>query len=59
MFRARRSIVVTLAVGAVAAAAIVSVASGGPAAAGYNTTQAAMVSFVHQSAERRAGGLDR
>jgi hypothetical protein len=46
MFRGRRSIAVTLAVGAVAAAAVASVASGGPTAAGYNTTQAAMVSFV-------------
>jgi hypothetical protein len=43
MHRARRSLAVTIAAGAVAAAAVASVASGGPAAAGYNTTQAPMV----------------
>ena len=46
MFRARRSILVTIAAGAVVAAAVASVASGGPNAAGYNTAQAAMVSFT-------------
>jgi uncharacterized protein DUF839 len=46
MFRARRSILATIAAGALAAAVVASVASGGPNAAGYNTTQAAMVSFA-------------
>ena len=46
MSRARRSILVTIAAGALAAAAVASVASGGPNAAGYNTAQAAMVSFT-------------
>jgi hypothetical protein len=46
MLRARRSILATIAVGAVAAAAVASVASGGPAAAGYNTTQAPMVTLL-------------
>jgi hypothetical protein len=46
MFKARRSIVVTVTAGALAAAAVASVASGGPNAAGYNTAQAAMVSFT-------------
>ena len=46
MFRARRSILATIAAGAVAAAAVASVASGGSAAAPVNTAQAAMVSFT-------------
>lgn len=46
MFRARRSIVATIAAGAVAAAVVASVASGGPAAAGYNTSQAPMVTLL-------------
>jgi hypothetical protein len=46
MFRARRSILATIATGAVVAAAIASVASGGPKAAGYNTTQAPMVTYT-------------
>ncbi len=46
MLKARRSIAVTLAAGAIVAAAVASVASGGPNAAGYNTAQAAMVSFT-------------
>jgi hypothetical protein len=47
---------VTLVVGAVAAASIVSVASGGPTAAGYNTTQAAMVSFSTNPASGAPAG---
>ena len=46
MFRARRSILVTIAAGALAAAAVASVASGGPKAAGYNTAQAPMVTYT-------------
>jgi secreted PhoX family phosphatase len=46
MFRGRRFIAVTIAAGAVAAAAIASVASGGSTAAGYNTTQAPMVTLL-------------
>ncbi len=46
MFRARRSILATIAAGALAAAAVASVASGGPNAAGYNTAQAPMVTFT-------------
>ncbi len=46
MFRLRSSIAITLAVGAIAAAAVASVASGGSTAAPYNTSQAAMVTFV-------------
>ncbi len=45
MFRARRPIVGTIAAGALAATIVASVASGGPNAAGYNTSQAAMVTF--------------
>jgi hypothetical protein len=45
MLRARRSIFATIAAGAVAAAAVASVASGGPSAAGYNTAQAPMLSL--------------
>jgi len=46
MFRARRSIAVTIAAGAVAAATVASVASGGSTAAPYNTAQAPMVSLL-------------
>ena len=46
MFRGRRFIAVTIAAGAVAAAAVASVASGGSTAAGYNTTQAPMVTLL-------------
>jgi hypothetical protein len=46
MFRARRSIAVTIAAGAVAAAAVASVASGGSTAAPFNTAQAPMVSLL-------------
>ena len=46
MFRARSSFAITFAVGAVAAAAVASVASGGPTASGYNTTQAPMVTLL-------------
>jgi hypothetical protein len=45
MFKAR-SIAVTFAVGAIAAAAVASVASGGPSTAGYNTAQAPMVTYA-------------
>ncbi len=46
MFRPRSSIAITLAVSAIAAAAVATVASGGSTAAPYNTSQAAMVTFV-------------
>jgi Alkaline phosphatase PhoX len=46
MFRARRSILATIAAGALAAGAVASVASGGPKAAGYNTAQAPMVTYT-------------
>jgi Bacterial protein of unknown function (DUF839) len=46
MFRARRSIAVTIAAGVVAAATVASVASGGSTAAPYNTAQAPMVSLL-------------
>jgi hypothetical protein len=46
MFRGRRFIAITIAAGAVAAAAIATVASGGSTAAGYNTTQAPMVTLL-------------
>jgi Alkaline phosphatase PhoX len=50
MFRARRSILATIAAGALAAAVVASVASGGPNAAGYNTAQAPMVTFLNPPA---------
>jgi hypothetical protein len=56
MSRGRRSIAVTLAIGAVAAASIASVASGGPNATGYNTAQAAMVSFTTNPASGAPAG---
>jgi secreted PhoX family phosphatase len=46
MFRGRRFIAITIAAGAAAAAAVASVASGGSTAAGYNTTQAPMVTLL-------------
>ena len=46
MFRGRQAIAVTVAAGVVAAATITSVASGGPKAAGYNTSQAPMVTLL-------------
>jgi hypothetical protein len=46
MFSRRRPILATIAVGAVAAATVVSVASGGSSAAPYNTSQAAMVTML-------------
>jgi hypothetical protein len=56
MFKARRSIAVTFTVGAIAAGAVASVASGGPEAAGYNTAQAAMVSFTTTPASGAPAG---
>ena len=50
MFNARRSILATITAGAVAAAAVASVASGGPNAAGYNTAQAPMITYTTQPA---------
>jgi uncharacterized protein DUF839 len=50
MFRARRSILATIAAGAVASAAVASVASGGPNADGYNTAQAPMITYTTQPA---------
>jgi hypothetical protein len=46
MFRGRQTIAVALAAGAVAAATITSVASGGSTAAGYNTSQAPTVTLL-------------
>jgi Alkaline phosphatase PhoX len=46
MFRGRKFITVTVAAGVVAAATITSVASGGSTAAGYNTSQAPMVTLL-------------
>ena len=46
MFRVRRSILATIAAGSIAAAAAASVASGGPSTAGYNTSQAPMVTLL-------------
>ena len=46
MHNARRSMIVTLAAGAVAAATVVSVASGGENDAGFNTAQAPMVTLL-------------
>jgi Alkaline phosphatase PhoX len=46
MFRARRSITVTIMVGAVAAATVASAASGGSTAAGYNTAQVPMATLL-------------
>jgi hypothetical protein len=46
MHRARRSIAVTIVAGVVAAATVASMASGGSAAAPYNTAQAPMVSLL-------------
>jgi len=46
MFRGRRFIAVTIVAGAVAAAAVASAASGGSTAAGYNTSQAPMVTLL-------------
>jgi hypothetical protein len=56
MFRARRSILVTIAAGALAAAAVASVASGGPRAAGYNTAQAPMVTYTTSPASGAPAG---
>ena len=46
MFRGPRFIAITIAASAAAAAAVASVASGGSTAAGYNTTQAPMVTLL-------------
>jgi hypothetical protein len=56
MFRAQRSILVTIAAGALAAAAVASVASGGPRAAGYNTAQAPMVTYTTSPASGAPAG---
>jgi Bacterial protein of unknown function (DUF839) len=56
MHRARRSILVTIAAGALAAAAVASVASGGPNAAGYNTAQAPMVTYTTNPASGAPAG---
>jgi Alkaline phosphatase PhoX len=56
MFRAQRSILVTIAAGALAAAAVASVASGGPRAAGYNTAQAPMVTYTTAPASGAPAG---
>ncbi len=56
MFRARRSIAVTVAAGALAAAVVASVASGGPNAAGYNTAQAPMVTYTTNPASGAPAG---
>jgi Alkaline phosphatase PhoX len=56
MFRARRSILVTIAAAAIVAAAVVSVASGGPKAAGYNTAQAPMVTYTTAPASGAPAG---
>ena len=56
MFNARRSILATITAGAVAAAAVASVASGGPNAAGYNTAQAPMITYTTQPASGAPAG---